>query len=112
MQNRERIRQASHRLRRLLLIVACAMPVINALAWISINHFPEIIHSEMVPYFVKIPLPASARFMGFLVTMMPTAVAMSGACYLMRLFHLYEQGHIFRLSNVQCFKKLSRVLMI
>ena len=55
MQNRERIRQASHRLRRRLLIVACAMPVINALAWISINHRP---------------------------------------------------------SNVQCFKKLSRVLMI
>jgi uncharacterized membrane-anchored protein len=49
--------------------------------------------------------------MGFLVTMMPAAVAISGAYYLMRLFHLYEQGQIFRPSNVQCFKKLSRVLI-
>jgi hypothetical protein len=111
MQNQERIQRASHRLRRLLLMVACAMPVINAAVWAYINHFPEIIHREILPYFVKIPLPASARCMGFLVTMMPTAVAMFGAYYLMRLFHLYEQGAIFRPSNVQCFKKLSRVLI-
>jgi hypothetical protein len=111
MQNRERIRLASHRLRRLLLTVACAMPAINALVWICINHFPEIIQRDILPYFVIIPLPASARFMGFLLTMMPTAVAMSGAYYLMRLFHLYEQGHIFTPSNVQCFKRLSRVLI-
>jgi hypothetical protein len=111
MQNRERIRHASHRLRRLLLTVACAMPAINALVWIYINNFPEIIHRNILPYFVITPLPTSARFMGFIVTMMPTAVAMCGAFYLMRLFHLYEKGSIFRPSNVQCFKKLSRVLI-
>jgi hypothetical protein len=111
MQNQERIRRASYRLRRLLLTVACAMPVTNALVWIYINGFPEIIHRKMLPYFVTLPLPATARFMGFLVTMIPTAVAMCGAFYLMRLFHLYEQGNIFRPSNVQCFKKLSRVLI-
>jgi hypothetical protein len=111
MQNRERICRASHRLRCVLLFVACAMPVINALVWVYINYFPEIIHREMLPYFVVLPLPVSARFMGFLVTMMPTAVAMAGAYYLMRLFHLYEQGYIFKPPNVLCFKRLSRVLM-
>ena len=111
MQNQERIRRASHRLRRLLLIVACAIPAVNALVWIYINHLPKIIYSHMLPYFVQIPLPASARIMGFMVTMLPTAVGISGAYYLMRLFHLYEQGQIFRLPNVQCFKKLSRVLI-
>lgn len=111
MQNREHIRRTSHRLRRLLLAVTCAMPVVNAVTWIYINDVPEIMHRNMLPYFAVIPLPASARLMGFLVTMMPTVVAMSGAYYLMRLFHLYEQGKIFRPSNVQCFKKLSRVLI-
>jgi hypothetical protein len=111
MQNQERIRCASHRLHRLLLTIACAMPVTNALVWIYINRFPEIIHRKMLPYFVTLPLPVSARFMGFLVTMMPTAVAICGAFYLMRLFRLYAQGNIFRPSNVECFKKLSRVLI-
>ena len=111
MQNMDRIRRASRRLRRLLLIVACTIPVINAMVWVYINHFPQIIYSHMLPFFVSIPLPASARFMGFLVTMMPAAVAISGAYYLMRLFRLYEQGQIFRPPNVLCFKKLSRVLI-
>ena len=111
MRNRDRIRRASRRLRRLLLIVACTIPAINAMVWVYINHFPQTIYSHMLPFFVSIPLPASARLMGFLVTMMPAAVAISGAYYLMRLFHLYEQGQIFRPSNVQCFKKLSRVLI-
>jgi hypothetical protein len=111
MQNRERIRWTSHRLRRILLVLALAMPVVNAVAWIYINDIPEIMHRNMLPYFAIVPLPASARLMGFLVTMLPTAVAMSGAYYLMQLFHLYEQGQIFRPSNVQCFKRLSRVLI-
>lgn len=111
MQNRERIQRASRRLRYLLLIIACMMPVINALIWLFMNRFPEIIYRKMLPYFVPVPLPVSARLMGFMVVMIPTGVAMFGAYYLMRLFQLYEQGHIFTLANVRCFKNLSRVLI-
>lgn len=111
MQNRELIQRASRRLRYLLLGIVCVMPVINALVWGYMNWFPEMIYSNMLPYFVSVPLPGSARLMGFIVVMIPTAVAMSGAYYLMRLFHLYEQGHIFKLANVRCFRNLSRVLI-
>lgn len=111
MQNRERIQRASRRLRCLLLAIVCILPVVNALVWLFINSFPEIVYRKMLPYFVMLPLPVSARLMGFLVTMLPTGIAMFGAYYLMRLFHLYEQGQIFKLANVLCFRKLSRVLI-
>ncbi len=111
MPNKKRIQRASRRLRCLLLAVTCMMPVINALVWVFINYFPEIIYRNMLPDFVSFPLPVRTRLMGFMVTMMPTGIAMLGAYYLMRLFRLYEQGHIFRASNVRCFKSLSRVLI-
>ncbi|XPS84934.1 conserved uncharacterized protein, DUF2975 [Desulfosarcina variabilis str. Montpellier] len=111
MQNRERIQRASRRLRMILNSVFWAMPVVNALVWIFMNHFPDYLTSEMLPYCARIPLPASARLMGFAAVMIPTGVAMTGAFYLMRLFKLYEQGEIFKLNNVHCYKKLSRVLI-
>ena len=43
--------------------------------------------------------------------MIPTGVAMAGVYHLIRLFGLYERGDIFKLSNVHCYKKLSRVLI-
>lgn len=111
MRNRERIQRASRGLRYLMLTIACLMPVINAFVWLFMNRFPEIIYRKILPYFVSVPLPISARLMGFMVVMIPTGVAMFGAYYLMRLFHLYEQGDIFKLANVRCFKNLSRVLI-
>jgi hypothetical protein len=111
MNNKERIQRASRRLRYLLMAVFWAMPVINAFVWIFMNRLPEMMTSEMLPYFARLPLPASARLMGFLVVMIPTGVAMTGAYHLMRLFELYERGEIFKLSNVHCYKKLSRLLI-
>ena len=111
MQNSERIQRASKRLGYLLLVIFWIMPVINALVWIFINRLPELMYRNMLPYFVSVPLPASARLMGFAVVMIPTAVVMSGVFYLMRLFKLYEQGQIFRLANVRCYRNLSRVLL-
>lgn len=111
MQNRERIQRASKRLRYLLLTILWMMPVVNALAWLFMNRLPEAMYRHMLPYFVSVPLPVSARLMGFVVVMIPTGVAMFGVFYLMRLFQLYEHGQIFRLGNVRCFRNLSRVLI-
>jgi len=111
MQNKERIQNASRRLRRILLTIVCILPVLDALVWLFMNKFPEMMWRKMLPYFVTMPLPVSARLMGFVVTMLPTGIAMIGGYHLMRLFRLYEQGQIFRDSNVRCFRNLSRVLI-
>lgn len=109
--NRERIRRASRRLRYLLLVVFYSMPVINALVWLSMNSFPEDIYSNMLPHYVIMPLPVYTRILGFLVVMIPTGVAMAGLHYLMNLFKLYEKGEIFQPANVLCFRNLSWVLI-
>lgn len=111
MHNIERIQRASRRLRYLLMTIFWVMPVINAYVWVFMNGFPKMMTSHMLPYFVELPLPASARLMGFVVVMIPTGVAMIGAYHLVRLFRLYEQGDIFKLRNVRCYKKLSRLLI-
>ncbi len=111
MENKARIQRASRRLRYLLLAAICLMPVANGVIWLFIHHLPELLQDRLVPYFVRMPLPVSARLMGFAVTLMPTGVAMLGAYHLMRLFRLYEQGDIFRASNVRCFRNLARVLV-
>jgi len=111
MQNKVRIQHASRKLRYVLMTAVCLMPVLNGLVWLLINQLPELVQDRLIPYFVTMPLPVSARMMGFAATMMPTGVAMLGAYHLMRLFRLYEQGDIFRSSNVRCFKNLSRVLV-
>jgi hypothetical protein len=111
MDNRDRIRRASRRLRYLLLSLLFIMPVVDGLVWLNINRFPEIIYKNILPYFVVPPLPFTARCLGFVVTLIPMGVAMCGAFYLMQLFALYEQGHIFMMDNVRCFKKLSYVLI-
>lgn len=59
MHNNIRIQKASRRLRFILLWVIFLMPVINALVWIFINRFPEMMYSKMLPYFVAVPLPVS-----------------------------------------------------
>lgn len=111
MQNKAKIQRASRYLRYLLVAAACLIPVVNGLVWALINQMPELIQDRVISYFVTLPLPVSARIMGFAVTMMPAGVAMIGAWHLMQLFRLYELGEIFRTANVRCFKNLSRVLI-
>lgn len=111
MKNKERIQHASGKMRGFLSILILVMPALNAAVWVFINTFPEAMQRSILPYFVTVPLPVSAQIMGFMVTMIPTGIAMAGAYHLMRLFSLYQQGHIFSPSNVRCFKNLSRVLI-
>ena len=93
------------------MVIFWAMPAINALLWIFMNRFPEMITSHLLPYFAELPLPVSARLVGFAVVMIPTGVTMAGIFHLMRLFGRNEHGEIFKLSNVLCYTKLSRMLM-
>lgn len=110
-ENREKIQRASRRLRYLLSVAICLMPVINAIFWLNMNRMPDLVLRKIIPFAVTMPMPLISLVLGFLVTMLPTGVTMVGAYYLRRLFLLYEQGQIFLLANVRCFKKLSWVLI-
>lgn len=112
MDNRKRIQQASRRLRYTMAVLIGLVPVIDGAVWLSMNILPRGFHDTMLPGYVSLPLPLSARLLAFVVTMIPAGVAMAGIYYLMRLFQLYEQGDIFKPTNVRCFRKLSRVLLL
>lgn len=111
IENRGKIQRASRTLRYLLSATICLMPVMNAIFWLNMNHMPDLVLKKTIPFDVSMPMPMISLVLGFLVTMLPTGLTMVGAYYLQRLFHLYEQGQIFLLANVHCFKKLSRVLI-
>lgn len=110
-ENREKIQRASRRLRYLLSAAICLMPAINAIFWLNMNRMPDLVLRKILPFAATMPMPLISLVMGFLVTMLPVGVTMVGAYYLQRLFLLYEQGQIFFLANVRCFKKLSKVLI-
>jgi hypothetical protein len=111
MSNLRRIQHASRWLRRVLLIIIFAIPIINVLVWLFINELPQMIYKRILPYFVTLPLPFSTRLLGFGVSLMPVIMGMILTYYLMQLFRLYEQGRIFRAPNVRCFKSIAWVLL-
>ena len=92
-------------------IVLVLIPVVNASLWTFINDLPTAMQETILPVYVRIPLPASARVLGFIVALVPASVVMYGTVVLIRLFRLYETGQIFRPANVHCFRSLSRTLV-
>ncbi len=111
MENRDRIRSASKKFRFMLLFVLIAIPVLNAGIWIFFNYLPEAFVREMIPVSVGKLSPGTC-LAGFLVSMIPSGVAMIGIYVLIRLFRLYENAQIFTPENVRCFRNLGRILMI
>lgn len=115
MKNAARIQLASRRLRYILTGVTILIPISMALIWVLFNDFPAEARGRMIPYDIYgallQPLPLSTRLLAFVVSMIPAGVMIWGLFILMRLFRLYEQGEIFRMSNVRCFRQLSRVLI-
>lgn len=110
-ENRRRIQQASRRLRIMFQTIVWLLPVINAVFWFNMNHMPDLVLKRTIPFVVSFPLPFSALFLGFLVTMLPIGASMIGIHYLKQLFGLYEREQFFQMGNVLCFKKIARVLI-
>jgi hypothetical protein len=106
------IKRASRRLEIVFRIVFILIPVINALVWLFINGLPDEMQKNIMPHYVRLPLPAQARLMGFLVSMLSCGVAMYGTWAVVRLMRLYEAGRIFSEANVRCFRDISRALII
>ena len=111
MNNAIHIQRASRRLRWVFTAILVMIPILCSLIWIFINVVPEGMKDLMLPRYARLPLPASTRAAGFIVSMLPASVAMYGTVVLIRLFRLYERGQIFRIGNVRCYRSLSRALM-
>ncbi len=106
-----RLQVVSRRFRLLFQTLMVLIPLTNGVFWIAVNHLPEAIQRECLPYADIFPLPWTALLLGFLVSMLPVGVSLYGVYCLRCLFGLYEQGQVFLAENVYWYKRLSRVLI-
>jgi len=109
--NTHRIRRTSRFFIYLFRSLMVLAPLVLLAVWIFMNDFLPMMQHEMLPEFVRLPLPMSARVLGFCVTLIPLSLFLYANSILIRLFRLYEAGQIFSADNVSCFRRLSRVLM-
>lgn len=109
--NLRRIQRASKGLERLFKTVTILIPIVGLAFWIAIYFTPNM-QQTVLPRYVQLPVPLWSLLLGFAAAMIPGAVAMYGMWVLARLFKLYSQGSIFRKDNVQCFRSLSRVMLL
>ncbi|MDO6541028.1 DUF2975 domain-containing protein [Photobacterium sanguinicancri] len=63
------------------------------------------------PVEVILPLPVMRSLLGFIPSMFSAFLTVALLWQLIVLFRLYEQGTIFKRKNVDCYKKLSYLLI-
>ncbi|MEM7225943.1 MAG: DUF2975 domain-containing protein [Pseudomonadota bacterium] len=108
----ERIRRVSRAMSLLCLVGMVGLPISLALAWAT----PELLggaypalESQWGP---PGELPIFSRVLGFLVSMIPTALVIYGLSRLRRLFRLYEAGEIFSADAARCLKQFAIAVML
>lgn len=109
--NSYRIRRTSRRFIRILQFLMITVPLIDCAIWFFMNDLLAPMRHEILPAYVRFPLPPMARFLGWCVSLLPLAVFLYGSRTLIALFRLYEQGRIFSRDNVRCFSRLSQILI-
>lgn len=109
--NLTRIRQTSRQLIKVFWGLIILAPLIDTLIWMNVNHLLAPIQHEILPDYVRLPLPPMARFLGWCVSLIPLSLFLYGCKTLINLFRLYEKGEIFGDENVRYFVKLSRILI-
>ncbi len=110
--NKEIIRESSRKIILVLKVCCGFIPLAVCLIWLFINHLPGPIQQEILPEFVRLPLPVSTRLAGFVITMVPAGITIFGIIKLIGLFRMYQEGQIFQSENVTCLQALSRTLIL
>ena len=110
MDNLDRIKRASARLRLAARLMFWGAPLVCAAYWAFFND----LHAFMKPSHLldwRPDLPGLNRLLCFVAAMLPTGVAMLGFATLGRLFGLYGAGELFSARNVDCYRRLGRTLL-
>jgi hypothetical protein len=111
MEKMHRIQKVSAFMGGLCLVLAILAPLAVALVWIQFTTFaPNLPGINQLP-FDPADTGALTRLAGFLVHMLPTAIAIYGLLQARRLFGLYRIGRIFTLDNTRCLTRIARALI-
>lgn len=99
------IQQTSRRYRLLFEILIVAVPTFDLLYWISFNHLPKGLLTDL-PVAPTQDLSFLALAVAFLASLLPIGLAVYGLVTLRALFKLYEKAIIFSAQNVRYFRRL------
>ncbi len=117
-ESRQKIREMSRILKILFMIAACSLPVLNAGYWITSGYpfLPGWAVSGPFPHFEGIvPLSEMSgliKFLGFLVTLIPTSFNVFAFVLLSKLFRTFENLEFFSKSSVQCLRKMGYCILL
>lgn len=116
MENTKRIRIISRLGGRICTVLIFLVPIMSALFWFFFNKLYPIMNAlgfrVAYPNVAIHDLPVMARFMGFIVSLLPNIVMIYGIIILRRLFNLYEKEIIFSKDNVKCFRGMGWALIL
>lgn len=110
-ENINRIQRVSRRFRWLFTCLIFLIPSITLLYWLFFNYLPVGYKAEL-PVVVSQELPFSTLMLAFLVSLIPSSVAIYGAIKLKELFKLYEKAIVFSEENVRCLLHLGVALIM
>lgn len=113
-----KIKCISFILRMVFIVLFCALPVYTFCFWLTNGYpfgssLPIVILGYAGP-----PLPAISslashtKFIAVLLNLIPLAIYMAIAGFLVRLFRLYEQGQIFTLQNVKSIRYIGITMLL
>lgn len=113
-----RIKRVSFFFRIFFQIIFVLLPILLVLGWYQAPHALLALHGDlvihMVPRGIPVPQPLSetTRLLGFLISLIPTAIEMLVLYFLIRLFKLYEKGEIFSIKSVHYIRNVGYTMLI
>lgn len=114
MSNRLKIQRTSRTLFYLYSALLLLLPLGVATYWLTLNTYgwglPRVIAQLELP--MVPPLSLTTLFLGFIISLLPAAVAMYGLTQLRKLFQLYSTGSVFTAANYICIRNLSLALLL
>lgn len=109
-ENIARIQRVSGKFQLLFTFLLFCIPIITLMYWLFFNELPIGFVDEL-PVDVNKALPLETRVLAFLVSLIPTSVAIYGIINLKKLFKFYEKAIVFSEQNAKCFCRLGYTLI-
>lgn len=112
------IKRVSLLFRILFQVLFVIFPITFIIFWMQAPKPLEFFHGatsfNFIPKGIAIlaPLSASTKIYGFIISLIPIAIAEIILYFLIKLFKLYEQGEIFSLQNVNYIRNIGYTLLI
>lgn len=109
VENEQRIRTISRRLRLLFQVCIYVLPLVPVICWFWYNDMPQVMHDNIFQGKTIPWLPLNSRLIALAGNLPATIILIFALINLKRLFFLYEHGIYFQAENVRLFRSLGKL---